>query len=88
MIRLSVGGKDNLYRLHLIVNTVYIVYASYMGAKGKSALNMNIAPDLLARIDKYRFKRMFATRSEAIEFLLEAALKLNPDRPKFVDSKE
>ena len=59
-----------------------------MGAKGKSALNMNIAPDLLARIDKYRFKRMFATRSEAIEFLLEAALKLNPDRPKFVDSKE
>ena len=52
-----------------------------MPAKGKTPLNMNMAPDLLARIDKYRFKRMFATRSEAIEFLLEAALKLNPERP-------
>jgi metal-responsive CopG/Arc/MetJ family transcriptional regulator len=38
-------------------------------------------PDLLARIDKYRHRRMFATRTEAIEFLLEAALKANPERP-------
>jgi metal-responsive CopG/Arc/MetJ family transcriptional regulator len=58
-----------------------MVYSIYMPAKGKTALNMNIDPDLLARIDKYRFKRMFASRSEAIEFLLEAALKLNPERP-------
>jgi metal-responsive CopG/Arc/MetJ family transcriptional regulator len=53
-----------------------------MPAKGKTPLNMNIDPELLARIEKYRFKRMFATRSEAIEFLLEAALKLNPDKPE------
>ena len=53
-----------------------------MPAKGKTPLNMNIDPELLAKIEKYRFKRMFATRSEAIEFLLEAALKLNPDREK------
>ena len=53
----------------------------YMPAKGKTPLNINIAPELLARIDKYRFKRMFATRTEAIEFLLESALKLNPERP-------
>lgn len=52
-----------------------------MPAKGKTPLNLNIDPDLLARIDKFRFKRMFATRTEAIEFLLEAALKLNPERP-------
>lgn len=44
-------------------------------------LNMNINVALLARVDKYRFKRMFRTRSEAIEFLLEVALKLNPDKP-------
>jgi hypothetical protein len=44
-------------------------------------LNMNIREDLLDRIDKYRFKRMFETKTEAIEFLLEAALKLNPERP-------
>ena len=51
-----------------------------MPAKGKKALNLNINPDLLSRVDRYRFKRMFATRTEAIEFLLDAALKLNPDR--------
>ncbi len=51
-----------------------------MPAKGKTPLNMNIAPELLARIDKYRFRRMFATRTEAIEFLLDVALKLNPER--------
>jgi hypothetical protein len=52
-----------------------------MPAKGKTAINLNIDPELLARIDKYRFKRMFASRTEAIEFLLEHALKLNPERP-------
>jgi len=52
-----------------------------MPAKDKTPLNMNIDPSLLARIDKFRFKRMFATRTEAIEFLLDAALKLNPERP-------
>ena len=57
------------------------MYAIYMAAQGKTPLNMNIAPELLARIDKYRFKRMFATRTEAIEFLLDAALKANPERP-------
>ena len=52
-----------------------------MPAKGKKQLNMNMDPELLARIDRFRFKRMFATRSEAIEFLLEYALKANPERP-------
>jgi hypothetical protein len=73
--------KDSLHRLHFIVNTKKTVYSVYMPAKGKTALNLNIDPELLARIDKYRFKRMFASRTEAIEFLLEAALKMNPDRP-------
>jgi len=41
---------------------------------------MNIDPERLAKVDKYRFRRICATRSEAIEFLLEAALKLNPER--------
>jgi hypothetical protein len=74
------------------IKTVYIVYnllstqsrrciLSTMPAKGKKPLNLNIDPDILARIDTYRFKRMFATRTEAIEFLLDAALKMNPPRP-------
>ena len=41
---------------------------------------MNISEALLERVDKYRFKRMFASRSEAIEFLLDHALKANPER--------
>jgi metal-responsive CopG/Arc/MetJ family transcriptional regulator len=51
-----------------------------MGAKGKTPLNLNVDPDLLARIDTYRHKQMFATRTEAIEALLEAGLKANPKR--------
>ena len=43
---------------------------------------MNIHAVLLDRVDKYRFKRMFPTRSEAIEFLLDVALKINPERSK------
>ena len=37
--------------------------------------------DLLARIDTYRHKQMFATRTEAIEVLLEAGRKAKPKRP-------
>lgn len=48
---------------------------------GAKPLNMNIDATLLDRVDKFRFKRMFSTRSEAIEFLLDVALKLNPERP-------
>jgi metal-responsive CopG/Arc/MetJ family transcriptional regulator len=49
--------------------------------EGKVTLNMNIDKELMARIDQYRFKRQFAARTEAIEWLLKAALKLNPERP-------
>jgi hypothetical protein len=37
-------------------------------------LNMNIDRSLLARLDRYRFKRMFPSRTKAIEALLDAAL--------------
>jgi metal-responsive CopG/Arc/MetJ family transcriptional regulator len=49
---------------------------------GTKALNMNINAALLDRVDRFRFKRMFSTRSEAVEFLLDTALKINPERPK------
>jgi hypothetical protein len=58
-----------------------------MAAKGKTAINLNLDPDLLARIDKYRFKRMFATRTEAMEVLLEAGLKANPEKPPAAKSE-
>jgi hypothetical protein len=45
-------------------------------------LNMNIAAELFERIERYGHRRMFTTRSESMEFLLQAALKLNPQRQK------
>lgn len=51
-----------------------------MGKANAKALTLNIDIDLLDRVDKYRFKRMFASRTEAIEFLLDYALKQNPER--------
>jgi hypothetical protein len=71
----------NIYGICQLVNTEYTVYPIFMAAKGKTAINMNIDPDLLARIDKYRFKRMFPTRTEAMETLLETGLKTNPEKP-------
>ena len=47
---------------------------------GTKQLNMNLSLDLWERIDRFRHQQMFATRSEAIEFLLEYALKQKPKR--------
>jgi len=73
---------DNLLGLCSLVKTKSVIYAIYMGAKGKVGINLNLNEELLARIEKYRHRRMFATRTEAIEFLLEAGLKANPENPK------
>lgn len=65
-----------------LVNTIITAYCEYTASKRETqVLHMNIDTALLERVDKYRFKKMFATRSEAIEFPLEAALELNPERP-------
>ncbi len=50
--------------------------------EGTKGININMQEELLDRLDKYRFKRMFPTRTEAIEFLLDYALKANPKRPE------
>jgi metal-responsive CopG/Arc/MetJ family transcriptional regulator len=65
----------------LIVNRMFLGYTLYMAERETKPLNMNIDKALLDRVEKYRFKQMFASRSEAIEFLLDAALKVNPQRP-------
>ncbi len=41
-------------------------------------LNFLIEPDLLRRIDDFRFKNRFPSRAAAIKWLLEWALKQNP----------
>lgn len=58
-----------------------------MAKKETKPLNMNIDAALLEQVEKFRFKQMFASRSEAIEFLLGVALKSNPKRPGIESGK-
>jgi hypothetical protein len=75
---LHVGSVD---RVDTLVNTIYTIYSVYMGKpEGTKALNINLNTELWEHIDKWRFREMFATRTEAIAWLLEWALKQNPKR--------
>jgi hypothetical protein len=49
-----------------------------MPASDKPYLNFVIDPDLLKRLDDFRFRQRFATRAAAIKWLLDWALKQNP----------
>lgn len=42
----------------------------------KPFLNFVIEPDLLERIDEYRFKNRFESRAAAIKYLLRVALEV------------
>jgi hypothetical protein len=48
----------------------------------KPYLNFVIDPDLLKRLDDFRFKQRFATRAAAIKWLLAWALDQKPAVPK------
>jgi hypothetical protein len=51
-------------------------------ASDKPLLNFVIEPDLLKRLDDFRFKNRFATRAAAIKWLLAWALDQKPAVPK------
>ncbi len=53
----------------------------------KPFLSFVIEQDLLDKIDNYRFNHRFPSRSSAIRFLVEYALKENP-APKECDSEQ
>ena len=54
------------------------------GVKPKASVPLNIKLDkgVWERVEKFRFRRMFPTRTQAIEFLLDYALKANPSRER------
>jgi len=52
-----------------------------MGSE-KPFLSFVIEPDLLKRLDDFRFKNRFATRAAAIKWLLAWALDQKPAVPK------
>jgi len=45
----------------------------------KPLLNFIIEPDLLKRIDDFRFKHRFESRAAAVKWLLEWALNQKPE---------
>lgn len=51
-------------------------------ATDKPLLNFVIDPELLKKVDDFRYKHRFPTRAAAIKWLLEAALKagLRPEK--------
>jgi len=67
------------YRYRTIVNTENIGYSCLMETE-KQYVNVLFEDKLLAKIDDFRFKFRFASRTEAIRWLLRAALdaKLAP----------
>ena len=52
-----------------------------MSPSDKPFLSFVAPPELLERIDDYRFAHRFQTRAAAIKFLLEHSLKQNPAPP-------
>jgi len=55
-------------------------YGNRYMASDKPLLNFVVEPELLKRLDDYRFKNRFESRAAAIKWLLEWALKQNPKR--------
>jgi metal-responsive CopG/Arc/MetJ family transcriptional regulator len=52
-----------------------------MSKRKTRILNMHIDETLMEQVEKFRHKRMFPSRAEAIDVLLRAGLKANPERP-------
>jgi len=52
-----------------------------MPPSDKPYLNFVIEPELLKRLDDFRYKQRFPTRAAAIKWLLEWALNQKPSPP-------
>ena len=67
----------------VLVNMPHTIYTGHMGNTEKPILNLVVDPALLARLDDFWHENRFASRSEAIRWLIQAALdkKLKPGKP-------
>lgn len=63
-------------------------YTATMKPKASRALHIKLSTHIWDRLEKFRFRRMFATRTEAIEFLLDYGLKANPQREPKPEGKD
>jgi len=60
---------------HGIVNTGCCGYTRLRMGTEKPFLHFNVEPELLKKLDDFRFKQRFDSRAAAIKWLLDAALK-------------
>jgi len=70
-----------LYSLHQYI--LYGILRLYMDDKRQRYVNILFDEDTLERVDNFRFEQRFASRTEAIRWLIKAALdkKLKPGKP-------
>jgi hypothetical protein len=75
--------KQLTYKTTLsLLSTQFISVILISMGTDKPLLNFVIAPELLKRVDDFRFKNRFATRAAAIKWLLDWALDQKPAVPK------
>ena len=65
-----------------LVNINYFGYNGYCMATDKPLLIFVIEPELLKRVDDFRFKHRFASRAAAIKWMLRWTLAQNPKPEK------
>jgi metal-responsive CopG/Arc/MetJ family transcriptional regulator len=56
-------------------------YTDEMKKKNGKILTLNLDERICQKVDKFRYRREFPSRTQAIEFLLDYALAKNPVRP-------
>jgi hypothetical protein len=64
--------------IYLSIVVLLIYDRDKMPASDKPYLNFVVDPELLKRLDDFRFKHRFATRAGAIKWLLDWALRQKP----------
>ena len=64
--------------IYLSIVVLLIYDRDKMPASDKPYLNFVVDPELLKRVDDFRFKHRFATRAGAIKWLLDWALRQKP----------
>ena len=73
-----VAGVVRKSQVFYAVDIRYMGYADYSMPNEKPLLNFVVEPDLLKRIDDFRYKQRFPTRAAAIKWLLDWALSQKP----------
>lgn len=78
----SIATESSLHAEFLLSIGFLLIYNRRMSGSEKPYLNFICPPELLKRLDDFRYQNRFPTRAAAIKWLLEAALSadLKPEK--------